>query len=249
MEDAMTTIEARQEAVRPMTQSVRGRMTRTLLLACGVLSSLLYVATDILGGLRYEGYRFMSRAVSELGAIGAPSKALVTPLFLTYDMLLLAFGFAVRGSDPRNRSMRVTGSLLIGIGGVGLVFTPFAPMHMRGAVQTLTDTMHIVLTGVTVVLILLAIGFGATALGKRFRAYSIATMLVLLVFGGFAGLDGPRIAAQLPTPWLGLTERINIYGYLLWVLVLAAVLLSRRADFAAEPPSAVRNAKQAISVQ
>jgi hypothetical protein len=27
----------------------------------------------------------------------------------------------------------------------------------------------------------------------------------------FGRMDGPRIAAHLPTPWLGVTERVNIY--------------------------------------
>jgi hypothetical protein len=41
-------------------------------------------------------------------------------------------------------------------------------------------------------------------------------------------LDGPRIAANLPTPWVGLWERINIGVFLLWVVVLAIALLRRR---------------------
>ncbi len=41
---------------------------------------------------------------------------------------------------------------------------------MHGAEGTLTDTMHIILTSVTVLLILLTIGFGASADGKWFRS-------------------------------------------------------------------------------
>jgi len=33
------------------------------------------------------------------------------------------------------------------------------------------------------------------------------------------------MAAQLPTPWMGIKERINIYGWQLWVLVLAIGLV------------------------
>jgi hypothetical protein len=40
-----------------------------------------------------------------------------------------------------------------------------------------------------------------------------------------AGLDAPRIEANLPTPWVGVTERINIGVFLLWVVVLATALL------------------------
>ena len=230
----MTTIEIGQQPVRTTTHSLQRSRARTILLACGVLSSILYVATDILGGLRYDGYRFMSQAVSELGAIGAPSRSLVTPLFLAYDVLIAAFGVGVSRSAQEKRSLRAAGGFLVGIGVVGLVFTPFAPMHMRGAEQTLTDTMHIVLTSVTVGLILLAIVFAASALDRRFRVYSFVTLCALVVFGALAGVDAPRLAARQATPWLGLTERINIYGYLLWVAVLATVVLRRRVPFAGE---------------
>lgn len=37
--------------------------------------------------------------------------------------------------------------------------------------------------------------------------------------------DAPRVQANLPTPWAGLCERINIAGLLLWVVVLAIALL------------------------
>ena len=50
---------------------------------------------------------------------------------------------------------------------------------------------------------LLAIGFRAAAFGKRFRLYSIATFLMLLLGGVLTGLDQPRLAANLPTPWMG----------------------------------------------
>jgi hypothetical protein len=49
-----------------------------------------------------------------------------------------------------------------------------------------------------------------------------------LVFGTLAGMQGPRIAANLPTPWLAITERVNVYSAMLWVQVLAVVLLSKR---------------------
>jgi hypothetical protein len=101
-------------------------------------------------------------------------------------------------------------------------------MHLRGVEGTLTDAMHAMLTGVGVFFILLAIGFGATAFGKQFRLYSIATILMLVVGGVLTGLDAPRLAANLPTPWMGVWERINIFGYMLWVVVLAITLLRSR---------------------
>jgi len=50
-------------------------------------------------------------------------------------------------------------------------------------------------------------------------------MVVLLVFGALTTLDVPRIDANLPTPLIGVWERIDIGVFLLWVVVLAVVLL------------------------
>ena len=63
--------------------------------------------------------------------------------------------------------------------------------------------MHIVFAMVTVLLMVLAMGFGAAAFGKRFRHYSIATIVTLLAFGVLTGLDAPQLQANLPTPWMG----------------------------------------------
>ena len=202
-------------------------MKRTVLLVCGILAAVLYVGTDVLAAMRYEGYRYTAQAVSELFAIEAPTRGFVVPLFLAHGALQIAFGIGVWMSAGRARGRRITASMLIGVGVLDLV-AYFFPMHMRGAEVTLTDTMHIALASVTVLLILLAIGFGAATSGKGFRLYSYGTMAALVGGGTLAGLDGARVAADLPTPWLGITERIAIYGYMLWMAVLAITLLRGR---------------------
>jgi hypothetical protein len=71
---------------------------------------------------------------------------------------------------------------------------------------------------------------GAAAFGKGFRFYSIATMMLLVVFGALTGLEAPGISANLPTPWIGVWERINIGVFLLWVVALAVTLLRAGAE-------------------
>lgn len=208
-------------------------MTRKALLVCGILASLLYVAIDILAAMRWEGYSYTAQTVSELSAIGAPTRPLIVLRGLAYCVLVIGFGLGVWGSASGKRALRVVGGLLVGFGVVDLV-APFTPMHLRGAERTLTDTMHIILTNVEVLFILLIIGSGATAFGKRFRVYSMVTILVLVVFGALAGLDGPRVTANLPTPWVGITERISIFGFMLWVVVLAITLLRAKKDHGQE---------------
>ncbi len=199
-------------------------MVRKVLIIFGIVSSLLYVAMNIVGAMQFEGYDSASQAVSELFAIGAPSRPLWVLLGIVYQVLVIGFGWGVWVSAGRNGALRVVGGLLLAYGVAGLA-APFFPMHMRGAGVTLTDTMHKILTMVTVLLMLTAIGFGAAAFGKRFRLYSIATIVILLVFGILTALDAPRIEANLPTPWVGVTERIDIGVFLLWIVVLGIVLL------------------------
>jgi len=204
---------------------------KKVLLICGILSSLLYVAMNVIGAMQFEGYSSISQTISELSAIGAPTRPLWIPICIVYEVLMIAFGWGVWVSAGRNGALRVVGVLLLSFGVIGFAW-PFASMHQREVLAagggTLTDTLHIVFGTVNVLFMLVAIGFGAAAFGKRFRLYSIATILILLVFGSLTGLDGPRIGANLPTPWVGVWERISIAGFLLWIVVLAIILL--RAD-------------------
>jgi hypothetical protein len=202
-------------------------MAHQVLLACGILSSLLYGA--MITFIRYEGYDPISQVPSELTAIGAPTRPLWMVLGPVYTLLVVAFGVGVWMSANRKRALRIVGGLFVGFGIVGAIAWPFAAMHQREVLAagggTWSDTLHRILGLLTVLFMLIAIGFGATAFGKRFRRYSIVTILILFVFGALTGLESPRLAANLPTPWIGLWERITIYGFLLWVAVLAIVVL------------------------
>jgi hypothetical protein len=208
-----------------------GRRTlHQILLACGIVASLLYVAMLVFIPVGWEAYSSASQTVSELSAIGAPTRSLWVPLGIVYTLLVAAFGWGIWASTRGNRRLRVVGGLMIACGVLGL-FWP--PMHLREVLAaggaTMSDTLHIVWTIASNLLTLLAMGFAASAFGKRFRSYSIATMVLVVAFGALTGVDAPRIQANLPTPLVGVWERLIIAVWMLWLIVLAVALLHRQA--------------------
>ncbi len=201
------------------------------LLLCGIASSLLYTVMNIFVPLLWPVYSSMSQTVSELSAVDAPTRRLWIWLAALYSLLFTAFGWGVWLSAPGNKALRTVGVLLFSYGLLSLLW-PLAPMHQREVLAadgaSLSDTMHLILASVTVFFMVLAMAFGAAALGKRFRIYSIITILVLLVFGVLTAADAPKVQANMPTPYAGLWERINIGAFLLWIMVLAWLKLRKQ---------------------
>ena len=102
---------------------------------------------------------------------------------------------------------------------------PFFPMHERGTERNLSDIGHLILGGGSLALFTCFIGFGAFALGRRFQAFSLATMVTVFLAGLATFAYVPRMSAEMSTPWLGVIERVMIYGYLLWIAALAIALM------------------------
>lgn len=202
----------------------RGFVVKALLF-CGILSSLWYVFANIYVPTKYDGYDVSSLTVSELSAIGAPTRHLWVTMVVLYPLLFGAFGFGVLRSAGSSKALRSIGWLIIGYS-VFNIYWP--PMHQRGVEPTLTDVLHIVWAAITIVLMIVMMVIGAGVFGKSFRFYTIASIATHFVFGLLTGLDGPKIPANEPTPWIGVWERINIAVFMIWVAVLSTKLLKQR---------------------
>jgi hypothetical protein len=192
------------------------------LLVCGGLSSFLYIiGIDVIAPLRYPDYHgYTSQMVSELMAVGAPTRSVLIWLFI---LLVFAFAAGVWASSGGRRVIRLTAVALAGYGALGTVGLLLAPMDLRGTLNSQRDALHIVTTFVMSIFVVAVIAFGAFVQGERFRLYSFATIVTVVVFGTLAGF----LARPMPdaTPWLGLAERVNIYATMLWLLVFAVSFL------------------------
>jgi hypothetical protein len=201
-------------------------MMRKILLTCGVLSSLWYVVINIFVPMQYEGYSMVSQAPSELSAFDAPTRILWFLLVAIYPLLFTAFGWGVWQVSGGNRKLRIVGGLIIAYCVMNFYWPP---MHTREVIAasggTLSDTLHLVWATMTVLFMMLMMGFGAAALGKNFRLYTIANFIIFMIFGALTFMQSGNLEANLPTPFMGLWERINIAAFMIWVIVFATVLM------------------------
>ena len=204
------------------------------LLTCGIMAAVIYVFSDIYSSFLWKDYNYTGQSVSELRAVEAPTRGLLLIFLYIYSVLEISFGFGILKSSNHRKMLYKTGILIICLGVVDFI-APFFPMHLRENIQitgrTFSDTMHIIITTLTVILLLMIIGFASVTNIKWFRIYSYVTIFALLAGGFWASLDVPLIEANLPTPGLGIKERLNIYGYMLWMAIFAVVLLRDERKF------------------
>jgi hypothetical protein len=221
----------KERPARSVSEPIAVGRWRNVLLGCGILACVLYIAMTLFIGMLWAGYSAADQTISELSAIGAPTRRLWMVLGTIYTVLMIGFGWGVVTSESRNRALRVVGVLLLAEAVFG-IFWP--PMHQRSVLAagggTLTDTLHIVWTIVTSLCFMLALGFGAAALGKSFRRYSVITMVIVFVCGAWTGTYASAIQVNLPTPWAGVWERMNTGAFMVWIAVLAVALLRRRLN-------------------
>jgi hypothetical protein len=159
-----------------------------------------------------------------LTAIEAPTRRfMIFILAIPYAFLIVAFAVGVWLSSGKKRALRVIAGLLVVYAVTGTLGSLVFPIHSRSVEipLTYTDKMHIVFTFVGVLIIVLTMAVGAVSLRRQFSIYSIVTILLLIAGGVLTGLAAEQMQANLPTPWMGITERINIYATMLWIALLA----------------------------
>ena len=203
-------------------------MARKILLTCGILAMLWYIVVNIIIPPLYPGYEIRSQTVSELSAIDAPTQALWFWLCLPYTPLFIAFGFGIWLSANGNRKLQIVAATIIFDAILGLFWPPMNRREVLAAGGgTISDTLHLVWAFIHLALMLLMIGFGAAAFDRSFRLFSATIVLIFIVFGILTTMESDELAANLPTPYLGIWERINMAAYMLWVIVFAIKLLKR----------------------
>ncbi|MCL5996958.1 MAG: DUF998 domain-containing protein [Chloroflexi bacterium] len=207
---------------------------RKFLLLCGALGAVIYVVTVILGGVLRPEYSHVSQPISELVAASAPNRSLLSSLFIVYNVLIGTFGvglFLNAKAGSRGRKLGMAGALaLVAVGLAGMLLELFFPQDPGGAraPTTTTGTMHIVVAGIAALgtmlaVLLLALWFRNDPRMKRYVAYSLITVSVILVSGG---LGASAASGSGGSPVFGLVERITIGAFIQWLFVVGLKMYS-----------------------
>jgi hypothetical protein len=196
------------------------------LLGCGLAAPLLFLATDLLAIARASGYRPMRQSISELTAVGAPTRPLVTALRVTGDALMAAFATGVTATAGDSRALAVTGGLVAANAALDAFATAAVPRDYASPTWSPGNTANTVVMAAGVGSFVAAMGTGAVAVRGPFRAFSAG---IPLSYGLLTALSRLVRSRDEPPSTTGAQERTMAYTYQLWVAVLASLLLRRRS--------------------
>ena len=202
---------------------------------CGAIASLLYFGMDRLAGWVMPGYDFMSQSMSDLSAIGTSTRPLVVSINVFAAMFIIAFGIGVWRMADRAFLPRATAGLVIGQALAGLSMIVFFPTQFGERPDA--SSTSVVIGALGVMLLVLAIGFGAAAFRGWFRVLSIGILLAyaLLAYLRFATVARSPVEAAVSL--VGAQERTMFYIFLLWVLALTVYCL--RSNVKSNPTDGV----------
>lgn len=195
----------------------------------GIISLLSYTAMVVFSPLAYPGYDWLSMAVSDLSADGAPSQNLANQLNALFGpcglVSIMAVCVEVVGCKSKVlKSGIYSFAAMEWACNVGYSLFPW----VNGApASTLQNAMHLIVTVLVVVLslsslVLVAIGAGKEQL-KSLRIWAIVCLVAMIM--------GPIGTALLPKAVFGLFERFSTFSAVVFNAVLGICLM--KGDFAA----------------
>lgn len=189
-----------------------------ILALVGILGVLCYFLHVLLGQASYPGYRAATQAVSELTAVGAPSRLVATVFSALYGLCMVAFSLGIWTlfRDRISSFFSLGCLLLLGRHLVSFFGYLLFPLAQSGYMGRWKEVAHLMVTGVVLILslaALLLIGLGSW---KKYRGLSIVS------FAGVFFLAAGALLTQLVSPsFVGYAQRISAFSLIFYMGLLA----------------------------
>ena len=194
----------------------------------GIISLLSYTAMVLFSPLAYPGYDWLSMAVSELSAVGAPSAELAARLNALFGpcAIISIIGVCVGVSEYRFGTFKLgiySFTIMEGLCNVGHTLFPWVQDE---GITYYQNFMHMAVTVLVVLLSL--VGLILIAVGAKKEG--IGSLGVWAVICLAAMLIGPLGTAFLPKTVFGLFERFSTFSAVVFNAVLGVYLWRGRFD-------------------
>jgi hypothetical membrane protein len=195
---------------------------------CGIISLLSYTASVVISPLAYPGYHWMSMAVSELSAVGAPSQALANQLMALFSPcgLVSIMAVLVASASCRSKQFRIGIGLFAAMEWLCSVGYAMFPWVSDADISAFQNVMHLAVTvGVVLLSIfsLLLIAYGA----RKEGIHSLSIWAVICLSAMFLGAIGTN---AFPASVFGIFERCSTFSAVIFNAVLGWYLFAGRLN-------------------
>lgn len=194
----------------------------------GLISLLSYTAMVVFSPLAYPGYDWMTMAVSDLSAAGAPSADLASRLNCLYSPcgLVSIMAVCVAVADIPSRRFRFGVYCFAAMEWLCSVGYTCFPWVSRAANTNPQNVMHLIVTILVVVFSLAAlvlIALGAKKAGQRTLGIWAVICLAAMIIGSVG-------TGLLPASAFGLFERFSTFSVVIFNAVLGMYLFLGKID-------------------
>jgi len=197
-------------------------MTEKRLAWCGILAPGVLILASAVFSLLTPNYSHLTNAISELGAEGAPLAVGWNIVgFILVGLLIVAFAWGLHVTIRNQAGVSIV-PLLVGLSGIGWMGLGIFPAE-AGFQPSIRTTLHFVMVSVNY------LPFIAVAFIFAFRLRSDSYWKRWIVFSTAMGLLAILSFFIPRTVPAGLSQRIGLGAYFVWLFVMSYALLRKPA--------------------
>ncbi len=194
----------------------------------GIISLLSYLAMVFFAPLAYPGYQWMSMAISDLNAVGAPSKGLAEQLNCLFAPcgLVSIMAVCVASANFRTKGLRIGIYLFAIMEWIVAVGYQMFPWISNAVGFNFQNAMHLTITVATVLLSIASLIFIIVGTRKG-EQKALGTWAIICLTAMLAGAIGSNV---LPKQVFGIAERFSTFSVVIYNAVLGYYLFRGRFD-------------------
>lgn len=187
----------------------------------GIFSIIFYLLHDIVGAMNYQGYNWMSQAVSDLTATDSPSFVVASGFVTVYKILscLCSALLCILIKNEKKKTLRLgiyLFSIMNFISAIGYALFPLSSSGYDGSIQSI---IHVYVLTTLVVLLsiisLIIIAVGSLKGENKHKLLGILSIISLMLM--FIGTVGSQNASK---EIFGIFERFSTYSAVIFTGIL-----------------------------